>query len=189
LEKRNIFHINIKGSDLEFETDKGVFSPGGADRGTLAMLEQVDFSSTDKVLDLGCGYGLVGILASKFTGACNVVMSDISDEALSLARANAMQNDAHEIQIVKSNGLDGINDRDFTLILSNPPYHVDFSVPKSFIEKGFRKLAIGGKMFMVTKRKEWYKNKFISVFGGVKIVESDGYYVFCAEKRLKIVNA
>jgi 16S rRNA (guanine1207-N2)-methyltransferase len=59
---------------------------------------------------------------------------------------------------------------------------VDFSVPKHFIEKGFNHLKIGGKLFMVTKRKEWYKNKLISVFGGVKIWEENGYYVFMAQK-------
>lgn len=67
--------------------------------------------------------------------------------------------------------------------LSNPPYHADFSVPKEFIEKGFNRLQIGGKMYMVTKRKDWYKNKLISIFGGVKIWEIDGYYVFLAIKK------
>ena len=73
----------------------------------------------------------------------------------------------------------------FSLCLTsaNPPYHADFSVPKAFIEKGFNRLQIGGKMVMVTKRKEWYKNKLISIFGGVSITEIDGYYVFISEKR------
>ena len=59
----------------------------------------------------------------------------------------------------------------------------DFSIPKHFIEKGFNRLRIGGKMYMVTKRKDWYKNKLSAIFGGVKIYEIDGYFVFCAEKR------
>lgn len=65
---------------------------------------------------------------------------------------------------------------------SNPPYHVDFKIPKEFIEKGFNRLTIGGKMYMVTKRKDWYKNKFISIFGGVRIWEIEDYYVFMAVK-------
>jgi 16S rRNA (guanine1207-N2)-methyltransferase len=56
-------------------------------------------------------------------------------------------------------------------------------VPKHFIEKGFNRLKIGGKMFMVTKRKDWYFNKLRAVFGGVKVTEIDDYFVFCAEKR------
>jgi len=59
----------------------------------------------------------------------------------------------------------------------------DFSVPKMFIEKGFNRLRIGGRMYMVTKRKLWYKNKLISIFGGVKIWEIDGYYVFMSVKK------
>lgn len=58
------------------------------------------------------------------------------------------------------------SDKDFTLILSNTPYHNDFSIAKHFIKEGFRRIVIGGKMIMVTKRKDWYKNKFISIFGG-----------------------
>jgi len=56
-------------------------------------------------------------------------------------------------------------------------------VPKLFIEKGFNRLAIGGKFYMVTKRKDWYKNKFVAIFGGVRIYEAGGYFIFEAERR------
>jgi 16S rRNA (guanine1207-N2)-methyltransferase len=58
-------------------------------------------------------------------------------------------------------------------------------VAKAFIEKGFNRLKIGGKMVMVTKRKDWYKNKLSSIFGGVRIYEINGYFVFEAERRSK----
>jgi len=174
---------SINGVDLVFETDDTIFSPLNIDKGTLAMLSVADFSGTDKVLDLGCGYGVVGIYAAKQIGARNVVMSDIDKKCVELSKKNANYNGVGEIPVVFSNGLNNINDNDFTMILSNPPYHSDFSVPKHFIEKGFNRLKIGGKMLMVTKRKEWYKNKLIAIFGGVKINEIDDYYVFCAEKR------
>ena len=54
---------------------------------------------------------------------------------------------------------------------------------KHFLEKGFNRLTLGGKLYMVVKRKEWYKNKLISLFGGVRVEYIDGYYVLCAEKR------
>ena len=78
-----------------------------------------------------------------------------------------------------------INHNDFTKIICHPPYHADFSVAKMFIEKGFNRLTIGGHLYMVTKRKEWYKNKLISTFGGVKIWEIDGYFIFMAIKKSK----
>lgn len=174
---------NIKGIELTFETSKEVFSPSGIDAGTLAMLSKVDFKKGDKVLDLGCGYGVVGILASKFVGQDKVVMCDISEEAVKLSQKNAITNHAEGIEIRKSNGLDEITESEFTMILSNPPYHVDFAVPKNFIENGYKKLAVGGKMYMVTKRKNWYKNKLNAIFGGVRVYEIDDYFVFVAEKR------
>lgn len=173
----------IKGISLEFETNDKVFSPSSIDLGTLSMLSQIEFKSTDKVLDLGCGYGIIGILASKLIGAENVTMCDISEDAISLSKINAEKNDINNLEIIQSNGLENIADNDFTVILSNPPYHVDFTVPKQFIEAGFKKLATGGKMVMVTKRKDWYKNKLTSIFGGVKVIEVNGYFVFIAEKR------
>ena len=57
--------IKIKGIDLQFETDAANFSPTAIDQGTLAMLSAVEFNQNDKVLDLGCGYGVVGILAGR----------------------------------------------------------------------------------------------------------------------------
>jgi len=180
-----MIEANIKGIDLKFHTDEAVFSPKGIDLGTLSMLSQVEFESEDKVLDLGCGYGVVGILASKIIDSENVVMCDISKEAILLTRQNLILNGIENVEVICSNGLDKIEESDFTLILSNPPYHVDFSVPKNFIEKGFQKLTISGKMVMVTKRKDWYKNKLVSVFGGVQIIETNGYFVFIAQKREK----
>jgi len=180
-----MFQAEIKGITLNFETNEEVFSPSGVDRGTLAMLSQVEFTSEDRILDLGCGYGVVGILASKLIGESQVVMCDISKKAVETSRINGALNGLSDLEVIQSNGLDAIEVSGFTKILSNPPYHVDFSVPKNFIEKGYKKLAPGGTMYMVTKRLDWYKNKLTSVFGGVKVLEIDGYYVFIAEKRAR----
>lgn len=178
-----MLQTEIKGITLEFETNEEVFSPSGIDKGTLAMLSQVEFTKEDKVLDLGCGYGVVGILASRLIGCENVVMCDISEKAVETSRKNGVWNGLDELQVLVSDGLDSIEATGFTKILSNPPYHVDFSVPKNFIEKGYKKLAMGGMMYMVTKRLDWYKNKLTTVFGGTKVLEIDGYYVFIAQKR------
>ena len=188
MENSRLIITDIKNIDLKFQTAPTLFSPKAIDKGTLAMLLAIDFTPEDKVLDLGCGYGVVGILAAKIIGQEKVTMCDISPMAVTCARKNAVLNKVPQITIVESNGLDKIEDKDFSLILSNPPYHADFSVPKHFIEKGYRKLAVNGRMVMVTKRREWYKRKFISVFGGVKVFEVGGYYIFIGERRSHRLN-
>ena len=124
---------SMNGIDLMFETCETSFSPMNIDKGTLAMLSHVDFKNTDKVLDLGCGYGVVGIYAAKIIGKQNVVMSDVDRECVELSVKNAELNGVGGIPVFKSDGFANINEKDFTLILSNPPYHSDFSVPKHFI--------------------------------------------------------
>lgn len=173
----------VQGISLVLQTNEEVFSPTAVDKGTKAMLSFVEFKPEDKVLDLGCGCGVVGIVAAKRIGAERVVMCDVSENAVQLSGQNAAANGVDGVTIRKSDGLQEISETEFTLILSNPPYHTDFAVAKGFIEDGFKKLAIGGKMVMVTKRLDWYRNKLSSVFGGVTVKEKDGYYVFIAEKR------
>ena len=169
--------------ELDLATTPDLFSPAAPDKGTLAMLNAVEITPADKVLDLGCGCGVVGIYAAKITGARSVTMTDVLPSACETAKQNAIKNSVPDITVLCGNAYENVQDKDYTLILSNPPYHTDFSVAKSFIEGGYRHLTAGGRMVMVTKRLDWYKNKLTSVFGGVKIIESDGYYVFISEKR------
>ena len=177
-----IIKEELHGQELTLDTGNYYFSPTSIDKGTSFMLSKVTVTQDDKALDLGCGYGIVGIWLRK-CGCGDVVMCDISEEGVELSRSNLERNGIEGIRVIKSDGLKEVPDSDFTLILSNPPYHTDFSVAKSFIEDGFRKLSIGGRMIMVTKRLDWYKNKLTSVFGGVRVFEQDGYFVFISEKR------
>jgi len=179
----SIIRAEILGEALTLGTAPGLFSPGHVDRGTLAMLSVAGFESGMKVLDLGCGCGVVGILAAKKCGAEHVWLTDIDPEAVAVARKNAEANGAGGVTCVISDGVKQLKEAGFDLILTNPPYQSDFAVAKAFIEKGFNRLKLGGRMLMVVKRREWYKNKLISVFGGVKIHEIDGYYVFEAVKK------
>jgi 16S rRNA (guanine1207-N2)-methyltransferase len=177
----------IKSVPLRFETAPEVFSPGAVDPGTLAMLSAVEFEPGDYVLDLGCGYGAVGILAARLIGCERVVMLDVDPAAVALTKRNAALNGLEGITIAQGDGPEALDSlgglRDFTLILSNPPYHADFSVPKRFIAQGWERLSVGGRMVMVTKRRAWYENRLRAVFGGVRVAEIDGYFVFTAEKR------
>ncbi|MBE7064285.1 MAG: methyltransferase domain-containing protein [Ruminococcaceae bacterium] len=177
------FTENICGVECSFVTNDECFSPKNADKGTIAMLSACKIEQGETVIDLGCGYGTVGIWAAHFTKPENIYMLDINTNALECARKNAELNGFECLNIIESNGCENLDRAGFDIILSNPPYHTDFSVAKMFIEKGFNRLKVGGHMYMVTKRLDWYKNKLSSVFGGVKVNEIDGYYVFIAEKR------
>jgi 16S rRNA (guanine1207-N2)-methyltransferase len=173
----------IHGVDLELETAPSLFAPRAIDPGTLAMLSRVSFSRHDKILDLGCGYGVIGILAAKLLGAGRVHMIDNDPVAIEMSRRNARSNGVEGVNIVLSDGVDALAASEFTQILCNPPYHVDFSVPKRFIHKGFNRLVVGGRFWLVTQRDDWYRNKLRSIFGRVTVHPSGPYRVLEAVKR------
>jgi len=174
---------NIGGIELQFETEPNLFSPAKPDRGTLAMLSRIKFESGDKILDLGYGYGLVGVYAAKIIGAEHVWMLDNDQKAIECTVKNLALNGIEGANVVLSDGFRDLHEINFTKILCNPPYHVDFSVPKHFIEKGFNRLELGGAMYFVTKRRTWYENKLRSIFGGARVHEIDSYFVFEAIKK------
>lgn len=178
-----MFDVTIGAVTLRLQTEPGLFSPQRADAGTLAMLSAIAFEPQDKVLDLGCGYGLVGILAAHHVAPARVVMVDNDPVAVAVARRNADANGVPGVTVRLSDGLRDMPETGFTKIISNPPYHVDFSVPKHFIEKGGNRLVLGGSLWMVTKRLEWYRNKLGAIFGGCRVHELSGYYVLEATKR------
>lgn len=182
-EQTGVISATIKGVRLAFRTHPALFSPRYIDPGTLAMLSCVELGADEKVLDLGCGYGIVGILIAKLIGPDKVTMADLDPLAVEYARINAKLNNVESVRIIQSDGYDSIDDSGFTAILVNPPYHTDFSVPKRLIEKGFNRLAMGGRMTLVVKRRKWYENKLRAVLGGVRIQEVDGYYVMTSERR------
>jgi len=178
-----MFDVTIGAVALRLQTEPSLFSPQKADAGTLAMLSLITFEPQDKVLDLGCGYGLVGLLAAHHVPPARVVMVDNDPRAVAFARRNADANGVPGVTVTLSDGFRGTTETGFTKIITNPPYHVDFSVPKHFIEKGFNRLVLGGTLWMVTRRRDWYRNKLTAIFGGCRVHGLDGYHVFEATKR------
>jgi 16S rRNA (guanine1207-N2)-methyltransferase len=168
---------------LSLQTAPALFSPGAVDRGTSLLLSLVSFNADDKVLDLGCGYGVMGLYAAKLVDPQRVYMLDNDPEAVRLATENARANGVPGVHIDLSDGFNHLRETGFTRILCNPPFHADFAVAKHFIEKGFNRLVVGGQMWMVTKRDKWYRNKLTSVFGGVRVVSRDAYFVFQSVKK------
>ncbi len=176
-----MYSCEVNGVKIDIPVSDGLFSPRHPDRGTLAMLSVARFDPGDRCLDLGCGCGLVGIYLALTLGQENVVLCDVDPLAVHAARENLAANHM-DCPVYLSDALDGVPDRAFRLILCNPPYQSDFAVAKKLIEKSFNRLEIGGTLMLVTKRRDWYLNKLKAIFGGAKIVEKDGYFVFSAQK-------
>lgn len=149
--------IQIKGISLQFDTHPALFTPRSADCGTLTMLEHVDFSPDGIALDLGCGYGLVGILAASLIPPEQVYMTDIDDLAVEVSAGNLEKNGITGVTLTYGDTFSAVDRSDFTLILSNPPYHTDFSVAKKFNEKSFNQLIISGHIYMLGGEKTGIK--------------------------------
>ena len=93
--------VEYNGISMRLHTEKTLFSPSAMDAGTRAMLACTMISPGDKVLDLGCGYGVVGIYAAKLIGGERVTMADIDERAVAAARENAVQNGVPEVRVFR----------------------------------------------------------------------------------------
>ncbi len=91
-EKRGLIKTRLRGLDFEFETSSGVFSHRRVDSGTRLLVESMRLPVEGRVLDLGCGYGVVGIVAAKLNPILEVWMTDVNSRAVSLAEANVRRN-------------------------------------------------------------------------------------------------
>lgn len=182
-------NATIWNQHLILETDDRLFSPRQPDKGTLAMLQQIELKPEDHLLDLGCGYGLVGLAAAKVLTPEHVCLVDVDPLAIAVASSNATANGLANVRIILGDGPDAASPDLFSLILCNPPYHTDFSVAKRLIEKSINRLMTGGKLVLVVKRVDWYRNKMTHVFGGVQVTMADGYAVLMSEKRVRPIHS
>ena len=115
-----ILDVVIEGVHLAFETEPALFSPQGIDPGTASLLAQVQFQDNDKVLDLGCGYGVIGIYAAKRVNPQQVFLIDNDPAAVKKATRNARLNEVESIHIQCSEGFRELNETGFTKICATP---------------------------------------------------------------------
>lgn len=177
------YTVTRDGTTVSITSPDSLFSPKGLDAGTRAMLDVVEIADGSRVHDLGCGCGIVGILLAKRLGPENVFLTDADPVAVRTAQQNAAANDLETLSVTESDGFQTFAESELNHILSNPPYHSDYAIPKHFIMKGFNRLVIGGQLHMVVKRPQWYRNKLRSIFGGCQVREQNGYSVLSATRR------
>lgn len=173
----------IKGINFDFYTSSGIFSKSRVDAGTLILAENMVIIKNSKVLDIGCGIGILGIAAAKLFGA-NVVMSDINKRAVMLARKNIGPNVQAEIS--QGNMFESIEDKDFDTILSNPPQSAGKELCFRLIEGAKIHLKIGGNLQLVARHNKGGRTlsgKMKEVFGNVKVIaKKSGYWVYLSFK-------
>jgi 16S rRNA (guanine1207-N2)-methyltransferase len=144
--------------------------------------------STDRVLDVGCGYGVVGLYAARRALKGEVTMVDADALAIACARETAAANGLEErVELLLGDGLQAVAGRRFTLIASNPPFHtghaVNSEVAESFVRGAFDALEPRGRLVIVANRFLPYDRLMTELFGAVEaLAQTPQYHVLCAEK-------
>lgn len=146
------FNISINGSNFTFNTDNGVFSKGELDFGTYLLIKNVlKLDISGDVLDLGCGYGAIGIILSKLTNS-NIYMSDINKRALHLTKMNMKKNGV-TVNIIESDGYENINNK-FDVVVSNPPIRVGKKILYKLLLDTKSHLKDNGKLIIVVRKEQ-----------------------------------
>ncbi|MBC8500488.1 MAG: class I SAM-dependent methyltransferase [DPANN group archaeon] len=183
----NLREINIRIGNIFFQlfSGSGIFSKKKLDKGTEVLLKNLIVKNNWKVLDLGCGMGVVGIYVKKVFPKTNVVMSDVNKRAVYLTKKNANLNNL-DVEVICSDGFEKIEES-FDAILLNPPQVAGKEVCFKLIEDSFEHLNKSGLLELVARHNKGGKTlseKMNSTFGNVKeIVKSSGYRVYISQKK------
>ena len=173
-----------RGQQLAFTTDSGVFSRGEVDAGTQTLLRSLPEAMAGRVLDLGCGWGAVGVCVGKRYPQCDIVSSDVNSRALELTRQNAAQNGV-ALTACLSDGLDAV-EGDFDYIITNPPIRAGKQTIYRLFAQSAQRLTGQGEMYLVIRRQQGAESavRFLkTVFPQVYTIEkSGGFWVIRCRK-------
>lgn len=180
------FDFTLAGHDLHFTSDNGVFSKHTVDYGSRALIAVVaETQPQGRLLDVGCGWGPIGLSLAKAQPSLDVVMSDVNERAMALAKRNADANGIQNIQIIESSVYDQI-DGTFDTIVTNPPIRAGKAIVSAILAGAFDHLNQGGSLYAVLQKKQGApsaKKLMAEIFGNAQIVKKDkGYYILQATK-------
>ena len=176
--------VRALGNDLRFTTDAGVFSRDGLDRGTEVLLNALP-EPHGRVLDLGCGWGAVGVALGKKYPGLEIVMTDINARAVDLARRNLAQNGVRAT-VVQGDGFEAVTGS-FDLIITNPPIRAGKAVIYGLFDRARDFLAPGGSLYVVIRKQQGAPSALKhlkEVYGDAEIVDREaGFWVIRTGRR------
>ncbi len=179
--------FTLLGFEFKFETDAGVFSKSEVDFGSRVLIDAFEMPEVEgDVLDVGCGYGPIGLSIAKANPERFVHMLDVNTRALQLAEKNASLNGVQNVRIFESDGLSNVGDVKVAAILTNPPIRAGKETVFRFYDGAFEKLVSGGELWVVIQKKQGAPSSVShleEMFSEVDVVEKKkGYWIIRAKK-------
>ncbi|SDN59446.1 16S rRNA (guanine1207-N2)-methyltransferase [Fictibacillus solisalsi] len=177
----------LRNRELKFTSDAGVFSKKEVDFGSRLLIEEFVFPEiSGDCLDVGCGYGPIGLALAKEDESRQLLMVDVNERALELTRENARKNGISNVEVRKSNLFDNVQESGFAAILTNPPIRAGKRVVHQLFEDSYEKLQSNGELWVVIQKKQGAPSaieKLKAVFDEVETVsKSKGYFIIRAKK-------
>jgi 16S rRNA G1207 methylase RsmC len=182
-----VIRTHLRGIHFEFLTASGVFSKKRVDLGTRLLIESMVLPQEGYVLDVGCGYGAVGIAVGAFNSNLQVIMVDVNERAIRLARQNVEINNVQNVEVKRGHLYEPVRDLMFNCVLSNPPVSAGMETVKAVVMDAPKQMASKGLFQMVVKSKVGGKRLltfFDEAFGNVQVLaRKSGYRVLISEKQ------
>ena len=181
------WEFQLKNHTFRFKTDSGVFSKKEVDFGSRVLIEAFEAPKTEgPILDVGCGYGPIGLSIAKVQPNRTIHMIDVNQRALELAKENAKANGVGNVRIYESDRLDGVKEMGFAAIITNPPIRAGKKVVHDIFTQSYELLAANGEIWVVIQKKQGApsaQKKLEELFAEVEIVEkSKGYFIIKGKK-------
>jgi len=177
----------LRGKPFEFLTASGVFSKQRVDLGTRLLIKSMLLPKKGCALDMGCGYGAVGIAAAALNSRLYVILVDVNSRAVRLARQNIEKNLVSNAEVRRGWLYAPVEDFVFDCILSNPPVSAGMKTVATIIVEAPRHMARGGVFQMVVKSKVGGKRLrtiFEEAFGNVEVLAREsGYRVLMSRRQ------
>jgi 16S rRNA (guanine1207-N2)-methyltransferase len=168
----------LRDFDLRLQTAPGVFSHREVDTGSELLIGAMRVSPTARVLDLGCGYGVIGIVAAKLAVRGRVVLVDPDIRATRLAQHNVELNRLENAEVVLGDGTHDLPPKSrFDVVASNPPTHQGREVLDDMVAGSYKVLRPRGTLYMVVNRLLSLRREVERIFGNAEIVARDGGFI------------